>query len=138
MKLSTKGRYGTRALLDVAIHKGEAPVALKDIAQRQQISLSYLAHLVSALVAGDILRSTRGPRGGVWLAKCPEKIMLSEVLKLLEGSTALVKCIDNPETCVRSDLCVTRNIWGELNKTLNEVLDSTTLQDLVEWQKAKG
>ena len=65
MKLSTKGRYGTRALLDVAIHKGEAPVALKDIAQRQQISLSYLAHLVSALVAGDILRSTRGPRGGV-------------------------------------------------------------------------
>ncbi len=137
MKLSTKGQYGTRALLDLALQRGEKPVLLKDIAQRQQISLLYLEHLISPLIAGGIVRSTRGARGGVWLAKSPQEIKLSEVIQLLEGSTAPVECVNNPKACPRSDLCVTRDIWAEMGKAMNGVLESTTLQDLVERQKMK-
>ena len=110
MKLSTRGQYGTRALLELALHYGEGPVPLKDIARSQQISLQYLAHLITPLVAAGIMRSTPGARGGVWLAKSPQEIKLSEVLQLLEGSLAPVECINNPEACSRSDLCVTRDI----------------------------
>jgi len=138
MKLSTRGRYATRALLDLALHQEEEPVLLKDIAQRQQISLRYLEHLITPLVAAGIIRSTRGARGGVWLAKPPQEIKLSEVIRLLEGSIAPVECVNNPEICVRSELCVTRDIWGELKKAMDGVLESTTLQDLVERQKRKG
>ena len=137
MKLSTRGQYGTRALLELALHQGEGPVPLKDIAQRQQISLQYLKHLITPLVASGIVRSTPGARGGVWLAKSPEKIKLSEVIELLEGSIALVECVNNPKCCPRSDFCVTRDIWGELKRVMNGVLESTTLQDLTERQKRK-
>jgi Rrf2 family protein len=82
--------------------------------------------------------STRGPRGGVSLAKPPEEIRLSEVIQLLEGSIAPVECINNPGVCSRSELCVTRDIWGEMKKAMNGVLESTTLQDLVERQRRKG
>ena len=81
-------------LLDLALHRDEQPVLLKDIARRQQISLSYLEHLITPLIAGDIVRSTRGPRGGVSLAKPPEEIRLGEVIQLLEGSIAPVECIN--------------------------------------------
>ena len=137
MKLSTRGRYGTRLLLDLALHHGEGPVLLRDIAQRQQISLLYLEHLVTPLIVAGIARSARGVRGGVWLAKPPGEIKLSEVIRLLEGSIAPVECLNNPETCPRSKLCVTRDIWGEMKKAMNGVLESTTLQDLVERQKRK-
>lgn len=137
MKLSTRGRYTTRALLDLALHQEEGPVLLKDIAQRQQISLQYLEHLITPLIGAGIVVSTRGPRGGVSLAKPPEEIRLSEVIKLLEGSLAPVECVNNPGICTRSELCVTRDIWSELKKAMNGVLESTTLQDLVERQKRK-
>ena len=137
MKLSTRGRYGTRALLELALHQGDGPVLLKDIAQRQQISLQYLEHLITPLIAGGIVRSTRGARGGVWLVKPPEEIRLSEVIQLLEGSIAPAECVNNPEICSRSKFCVTRDIWGELKEAMDEVLESTTLQDLVERQKRK-
>jgi len=137
MKLSTRGRYGTRALLELALHQGERPVPLKDIAQRQQISLQYLEHLITPLIAAGIVLSTRGPRGGVSLAKPPEAVRLSEIIQLLEGSIAPVECVNNPGICVRSKLCVTRDIWGELKKVMNGVLESITLQDLVERQKRK-
>ncbi len=137
MKLSTRGEYGTRALLDLALHQGEAPILLKDIARRQQISLSYLEHLITPLIAGGIVWSTRGARGGVSLAKPPEQVKLSEVIQLLEGSIAPVECVNNPGVCSRSELCVTRDIWGELKKAMNGVLESTTLQNLVERQKEK-
>jgi len=138
MKLSTRGRYGTRALLELALHHGKGPVPLKDIAQSQQISLPYLEHLITPLIAGGIVWSIRGARGGVSLARPPEEIRLSEVMQLLEGSIALVECINDPKYCSRSDFCVTRDIWGELKKVMNGVLESTTLQDLVERQKRKG
>ena len=137
MKLSTKGRYGTRALLDLALHKEEEPVLLKDIAQRQQISLLYLEHLIAPLIAGGIVRSTRGARGGVSLAKPPDEIRLSEVIQLLEGSIAPAECVNNPGICTRSELCVTRDIWGELKQAIDGVLESITLQDLVDRQKRK-
>ena len=137
MKLSTKGQYGTRALLDLALHKEEEPVLLKKIAQRQQIPLLYLEHLIAPLIAGGIMRSTRGAKGGVSLAKSPKEIKLSEVIQLLEGSSAPVECVNNPEMCARSELCVTRDIWGELKQAIDGVLESTTLWDLVERQKRK-
>jgi Rrf2 family protein len=137
MKLSTRTRYGTRALLDLALHQAESPVSLKDIAERQQISLQYLEHLITPLIAVGIVRSIRGPKGGVALAKPPDQITLSQIMKLLEGSTSLVECVDNPKLCSRAELCVTRDIWDELNKAMNGVMESTTLQDLVERQKNK-
>ncbi len=137
MRLSTRGQYGTRALLDLALHQGEGWILLKDIAQRQQIPLRYLEHLIAPLIAGGILRSIRGAKGGVSLARLPEEVTLSEVIQLLEGSIAPVECINNPGVCSRSELCAPRDIWGELKKAMDGVLESITLQDLVERQKRK-
>jgi len=137
MKLSTRARYGTRALLDLALHQGERPVILKDIAQRQQVSLRYLEHIIGSLIAAGIIRSTRGARGGVSLARPPEEIKLSEVVQVLEGSITPAECVDNPGICDRSELCVTRDIWGELKKAMNGLLESITLQDLLGRQKSK-
>lgn len=137
MKLSTRGRYGTRALLDLALHQDEKPVLLKDIAEREQISVRYLEHLITPLIAGGIIRTTRGAKGGVSLAKPPEEIKLSEVIQLLEGSIAPVECVNSPEICTRSKSCVTRDIWGELTQAIDGILKSTTLQDLVERQRRK-
>ena len=137
MKLSTKGRYGTRALLDLAVHREEEPVSLKDIARRQQISLPYLEHLVAPLIAAGIVRSTKGPKGGISLAKKPEEIKISDIIQLYEGSSAPVECVDDPGLCSRSGFCVTRDVWGEVKKAMNGVLESTTLQTLVERQNSK-
>lgn len=138
MKLSTRTRYGTRALLELALHEGQGPVFLKDIARSQQISLAYLEHLIAPLISGGIIRSTKGPKGGIALAKKPGDIKMIEITRLLEGSSAPVECIDHPEICERSKQCVTRDIWGELKEAMDGVLEATTLQDLVERQKKKG
>jgi len=137
VKLSTRGRYGTRALLDLAIHREKAPVPLREIARRQGISLHYLEHLIAPLVSAGIIRSTRGARGGVQLVRPPQEIKLSEVVQLLEGLTIPVECLNNPESCPRCDLCATRDIWAEMKRAMDEVLESTTLQDLVDRQKEK-
>jgi len=137
MKISTRARYGTRALLELAFHQGEGPVFLKDIAQRQEISIKYLEHLITHLIVGGLVQSTRGARGGVSIAKPPDKIRMSEVVQLLEGSLAPVECVNHPEAWSRSDFCVTRDIWGEMKEAMNNVLESTTLQDLVERQRQK-
>jgi len=138
MKLSTRTRYGTRALLELALRRGEEPVFLKDIAGQQQISLQYLEHLIAPLIAGGIIRTTKGPKGGVSLAKEPKDIRLSEITQLLEGSVAPVECVSNPDVCERSGLCATRDVWSKLKDAMNGVLETTTLQDLVERQKEKG
>ena len=137
MKLSTKGRYGTRALLDVALHQEDSPVQLKVIAQRQQIPLHYLEHIIAPLIAAGLLRSTRGAYGGVSLGKPPQEIVLSEVIKVLEGSITPVECVDDPNVCSRVDICVTRDVWTDVKKAMVGVLESVTLQDLVERQKDK-
>jgi Rrf2 family cysteine metabolism transcriptional repressor len=138
MKLSTRGRYGLRALLDLALHQGEGLVLLKDIARRQEVSLAYLEHLIAPLIAAGLVKSTRGARGGVLLLKAPSEVKLSEVVSLLEGSIALVDCVNDPQLCHRSSSCVTRDVWSEMKRVMNQVLDSTTLQDLVERQRQKG
>ncbi len=137
MKLSTRARYGTRALLDLALHGNEEPVQLKDIATRQDISLHYLEHLIAPLIGAGIVRSTRGARGGIKLAKPPREIKLSEVIQFLEGSNSLVECVDNPKVCPRSSACATRDVWSELKRAMDGILESTTLQDLVDRQKEK-
>ena len=138
IRLSTRGRYGTRALLDLALHQTEGgPIPLKEIAQRQEISLQYLEHLITPLIAAGIVKSSRGVRGGVQLTKPPREIELIEVIETLEGSIVPADCIDSPEVCSRSKLCATRDIWVELKEAIDKVLKSTTLQDLVECQKTK-
>ena len=138
MKLSTRGRYGVRALLDLALHQGEGLVLLKDIARRQEVSLPYLEHLISPLIAVGLVKSTRGARGGVLLLRSPSQIKLSEIIQPLEGSIAPVDCVNDPKLCHRSPSCVTRDIWVEMKMAMSQVLDSTTLQDLVERQRQKG
>ncbi len=137
MKLSTRARYGIRALLDLAGNGENGPVSLKDIAQRQEISMSYLEHLINPLVAGGIIRTIRGSKGGIVLSKPAAKIKLSDVVELLEGSTAPVDCVDSPENCRRSDDCVTRGVWIELKEAIDGVLSSITLQELADRQKNK-
>jgi Rrf2 family protein len=137
MKLSTKGRYATRALLDLALHHNQSLIPLKDIAHRQEIPLRYLEHLITPLIAAGMIISTRGPKGGISLVRSPEKIRLSEVIQLLEGPITPVECVNNPKICTRSELCATRDIWSELKEAIDGVLESTTLQDLVERQRKK-
>lgn len=137
MRLSTKSRYGTRALLEIALHKGNSPIQLKDIAENQQLSLPYLEQLIRPLITGGYVRSTTGPKGGVSLAKEPLDIKMIDIIQLYEGSIALVSCIDNPDLCDRSSHCVTRDLWGELKEAMSDVLKSRTLQDLLNQQKEK-
>jgi Rrf2 family cysteine metabolism transcriptional repressor len=137
MKLSTRGRYGTRVLLDLAMHRDKGLVLLKDVAHRQDISLRYLEHIITPLVMAGMVRSTRGAKGGVYLAKSPENIKLIEVIQILEGSTAPVECVDSPNLCNRSKTCVTRDVWMEVKTAIDKILENTTLDDLVEKQKIK-
>ena len=137
MKLSTRGRYSSRLLLDLALHQEQGPVLLRDIARRQQIHLPYLKHLIAPLVSGGILRSARGAKGGLLLLKSPEEIKLREVIQLLEGTIAPVECVDDPGVCDRSSSCATRDIWVEMQKAMDGVLEATTLRDLMERQREK-
>jgi Rrf2 family cysteine metabolism transcriptional repressor len=138
MKLSTKTRYGTRALLDLAIQRaGNSPVSLKDIAERQEISLTYLEHIITPLIAGGIIKSVRGARGGIFLARTARDITLKDVVEILEGPITPVECVTSPQTCTRSGSCATQDIWTEIKKAIDQVLVSTTLQDLVERQTDK-
>lgn len=137
MKLSTRGRYGTKVLLDLALHQGTGPVSLKDVSQRQQIPLHYLEHLIAPLITGGIIRSSRGARGGISLVKPPAEVRLSEVIPLLEGSIAPAECVANPELCANAASCVTRDVWQEMESAMTGVLESITLQNLADRQKSK-
>ncbi|MFC1999020.1 RrF2 family transcriptional regulator [Chloroflexota bacterium] len=137
MKISTRGRYGMRAMVDLAIYNGEGPVLLKDIAKRQQLSERYLEQLVLSLKAAGLVKSIRGAHGGFILAKAPNKIRLGEIFQVLEGPLGLVECVDDPASCSRVNSCVTRDVWQELKDSIVSILDSKTLQDLVEQQDKK-
>jgi Rrf2 family transcriptional regulator, cysteine metabolism repressor len=137
MKLSTRSRYGTRALIDIALNANGKPVLLRDVARRQEISTMYLEHLITPLISAGIVRSTRGAKGGVWLARSPKDVKLTEVIQLLEGSLAPVECVDDLNYCPRYETCVTREIWVEMKRVMNDVLGATTLEDLVERQRQR-
>ena len=137
MRFSSKGCYGARAMLDLALNFANDPVLLKDIARRQEVSEKYLEHLMSALRKRGLVRSIRGARGGYLLAKPPSEIKLSEIMEILEGSMAPKDCVDNPQICHRVNLCVTRDIWVRIKEAIDNILESITLQDMVEQQKKK-
>jgi len=138
MKLSTRTRYGLRALVDLAISGTGQPVQLKDIAERQQISLSYLEHLINPLISAGIIKSTRGARGGIVLVKPPEQVKLNKIIEILEGPLAPVDCLMDTKSCPRSGLCATQDLWNEMKQAMENVLESTSLQDLVNSQKNKA
>ena len=138
MKLSTKGRYGARLMLDLAVHHGKGPILLKDIAKRQQISEKYLGHIIPSLKAAGLVSSSQGPRGGYALAKPPKDITLGKVVQSVESNMSIAECVKTPEVCDRVHSCVTRDIWEEVTFKIMEVLDSITLQDMVNRHNEKA
>lgn len=134
MKLSTKGRYGARAALELAARFGAGPVMVREIAEGQDISERYLEHILNALRASGIVRSTRGARGGYELAKAPETITVGDVVRSLEGPLDIVSCTRD-EDCGRANECVTMEIWKNVREAIEGVLDSVTLEDLVQRQR---
>lgn len=138
MKISTKGRYALRMLLDLAEHTNDGFIALKDIAQRQGISKKYLEQIVPILNKSDILQTNRGFQGGYRLAQAPGKYTIGMILRLTEGSLSPVPCLDqDPIHCERSGECATLPIWQGLSKVINDYLDNITLQDVLDWQRER-
>ena len=136
MKLSTRSRYGTRLLLDMAQHYDQGPIQLGDIAKRQDISVKYLEQIIIPLKKANYVLSVRGPKGGHFLAKPPEDITLGEIVALLEAGPSLVECIEHAEVCRRSATCPTRPIWKEAAQAMFDKLDAITLADLAERARA--
>jgi Rrf2 family cysteine metabolism transcriptional repressor len=137
MKLSTKGRYAMRAMLDLAQHYGEGLVLLKDVARRQDISERYLEHLFLTLKAAGLVTSARGARGGFVLSHPPAEISLLDIIRACEGELAPVECVSDPKTCPRSPRCSARDVWCEIKDALEGVLENKTLQTLMEEQAKK-
>ncbi|MCE5340510.1 MAG: Rrf2 family transcriptional regulator [Planctomycetaceae bacterium] len=138
MKLSTRTRYGMRALLELALAHNAGPLQIKVIAERQNISNKYLEQLVAMLKTAGLVRSIRGPHGGYVLAKPPDEIKLLDVFKTLEGSTLTVECVDQEHICDNQSDCITRKLWMEINQAIITVLESKTLGDLVKMSEISG
>ncbi|MFH1784031.1 MAG: Rrf2 family transcriptional regulator [bacterium] len=137
MKLSTKGRYGARLMLELALHHGNGLMLLKDISEHQDISEKYLGHLVPPLKAAGLVNSSRGAHGGYALAKDPKDINLEEIVSALEGNIALVECVASPDVCSRISFCIARDIWEEVAQKIKETLKGITLQDMVRMHEEK-
>ena len=131
MKLSTRSRYSTRLMLELALKYNKGPVLLKDISKSQEISLKYLAQLIIPLKIAGLINSSRGAHGGYFLSRAPKDIKLSEIIAAVEGPSNLVECVANPAICNRSDFCITRDIWTEVSNKLLIILESYTLQQLI-------
>ena len=130
MKLSTRVRYATRILLDLALSKTRSPIVGKEIAERQGISQSYLDNLMGPLRTAGLVRTIRGAGGGFVLAKTPSQIRVIDIWKAMEGPICLVDCIDQPDSCDRYEQCITRHVWREANEALKTVFESWTLEDM--------
>ncbi len=137
MQLSTRGRYAARAMFELALHHGQEPLRLHQIARSQGIPGRYLEQMMVMLVSCGLVRSTRGRRGGFSLAKPPDAIVLSDVVQAVEGSLALVDCVDDGKLCERTNLCITHDIWKKVKEAMFQVLDSITLADMVEMHRTK-
>ena len=139
MKISTKGRYALRLMLDLAIYNTGEPVSLKDVARRQQISEKYLEQIISVLNKAGFVRSVRGAQGGYMLTKEPAEYTVGSVLRLTEGDLAPVSCVGmDSEDFDRRDGCVKVRIWEQLNEAVNNVVDNITVADMVMWQKEQA
>jgi len=131
MKLSTRSRYGTRMMLDLAQHYDEGPVQIRNVSKRENISVKYLEQLIIPLKKANFIKSVRGPKGGHMLAKPPEAITVGEIVRVLEGGINLSSCIENPEVCDRTSDCLTRGLWEEATKAMYEKLNSATLSKMI-------
>lgn len=137
MKLSTRGRYGVRAMLELALQQGGGPTALQELAQRQGISAKYLEQLLIPLKAAGLVNSVRGAKGGYLLAMSPDKVSLYDIVKTLEGPLAVVECVHDPDSCERVGGCTVHLVWGEMSQLLVDFLSGITLAKLAEQQREK-
>lgn len=136
MKISTKGRYALRIMIDLAANQSDEPIRLRDIAERQDISVKYLEQIIALLTKAGYVRGSRGAGGGYQLKKKPGDYTVGMILRTTEGSLAPVSCVEDGENvCQRSNSCATIMIWKKINDAVNEVVDGITLQDLVDWQQ---
>ena len=139
MKISTKGRYGLRAMMDLAANqKDDTPVFLADIARRQGISEKYLEHIFATLRTAGLVNTQRGRKGGFLLGGRPSEITASTVVKALEGPCTVVDCVAKPDVCPRSATCATRDIWGLVGGKIDEVLSGFTIERLIAMQEEKS
>jgi len=137
VKLSTKMRYGTRGLVELALHYDQGPLSLADIAEREEISVKYLESLLALLRAGSLVRSVRGAQGGYELSRAPGEITLRDVFEVLEGPEAFVPCTHDHAACSRWPECVTQQVWAQMYGAAMQVLEKTTLADLAEQSQAR-
>ncbi len=139
MKISTKGRYALRLLLDLGEHRGDGFISLKEIAERQGISKKYLEQIIPILNRTNVLRTNRGAQGGYMLARTPDKYTVGEILRLTEGSLAPVACLEQePNLCERQESCATLPVWQGLYRVIIDYLDHITLQDILDQEHEKG
>jgi len=142
MRLSTRSRYGVRALFDMAYNSGNSPVKIMDISRRQKISPRYLEQIFQSFKKAGILKSKRGPLGGYYLARTPEQITVREILEAAEGDTLLVDCLDKrngqKSPCKFDSKCVTQTVWHDATETLNGLFSETTLKSLCVRAKSMG
>ncbi len=137
MKITTICRYGIRAMIELARNYGDNPVALKAIANKEEISRKYLDHIMSRLKTAGLVRVTRGVNGGFVLAHPPSEITLSNIFRVLEGDPSIVECVNNPDVCKRSRNCTAREIWIDMTVMIEEFLESRTLQDIINYKRIK-
>ncbi len=138
MKISTRGRYALRVMIELAEQRGNGYISLKEIAEHQNISKKYLEQIIPIFNKSDFLKANRGSQGGYMLAKSPEKYTVGDILRLAEGSLSPVDCVDqDPIECERSADCATLPIWQGLARVVNEYLDGITLQDIVDQQRSR-
>lgn len=139
MKISTKGRYALRLMLDLAVYHTGEPISLKDVAKRQSVSEKYLEQIISVLNKAGYVRGIRGAQGGYVLVREPREYTVGMILRLTEGELTPVACVgENPIGCDRKSTCVTVRIWEKMYEAVSGVVDNITLQDLVDWQREQG
>ena len=131
MRISTKGHYGLRSMIDVALNQATGPVTLNDIAERQSISVKYLWQVINPLKASGFLRVTRGSKGGYVMARRPDEITMLEVLTTLEGPISILKCLTHEEDCPRVHSCIGRTVWMEVNNAVEKALGNLTLAEVL-------
>jgi Rrf2 family cysteine metabolism transcriptional repressor len=137
MKISTKIRYGARAMVELASHYGEGPIELKEIAKKENISLKYLEQVINPLRADGLVKAIRGAKGGYSLAKPPSEICLYDVIEILEGPLNLLECLVDPKACQKISSCVTREVWKEVSDAISRIFYSVTLEDMVNRKREK-
>ena len=138
MKISTRARYGLRALIDLGVYYKSRPVLVKDIAKRQNLSERYLEHIMLALKKAGILMSIKGGKGGYMFLRDPSEIKISEIIEILEGSLSPVECVEKKEICEKSEYCVARELWCKIKNEILKYLEGITLKQLIERQKKKN